>query len=391
MPDPRSRVRGLRPWLALPFLMLASTAAAQPPALIGSPLYAFPGGFLNPVTTVSAGRALADAWLGESPYGNPAAPIASVAEIHAQMSHVSRQDLRAANRNYDETWGFFSGGGIAGGIRVSDRLGVWGYASRPESRIEENAFTAGTAADPSIQPAIIQSKGEANESRAGAGLTTQLGALRIGVAVENTWRSDHYTVTETSGAPTAGTRDLAFEGSAIGGQAGMYWASHADPRGRFEVGASVRMLAELDVEGTEIDLLAAGNSTTPANATREAGWEGGGTIAYGVSDAFRVMGGFGGRTAQEWEGFDVTSGSWIHWAVAGDYRHPAEHWGLHFGFGGDQQDGVPETDATVLGIGGDWSFGSTTVSVSAMRRGLDREDGPTSWDTRLMAGVRATF
>jgi hypothetical protein len=391
MPDPRSRVRGPRPWLALIFLAFASTARAQTPSLIRSPLFAFPGGFLNPVTAVSAGRAAADAWLGDSPYANPAAPIVKAVEISGQISHLSRQDLRAANHDYDETWGFFSGGGLAGGVTVSERLGVWVYASRPESRFEENAFAAGTASDPSVQPAVIQSKSEATESRAGAGVTAQLGALRIGVAIENTWRSDHYQLTETSGSPSAGTRDLAFDGDAIGGQAGIQWASRSEARGRFEVGAAVRWLPELEVTGSEIDLLAAADSIVTANATREAGWEGGGTVAYGVNEAFRVMAGFGGRTAQEWDGFGVTSGAWIHWAVAADYHHPEEAWGLHFGFGGDQQDDVPEQTATAFGIGGDWAFGTTTLTVSAMRRGLDRDDAPTSWDTRFMAGVRATF
>lgn len=391
MPDPRSRVRGFRPWLALTFLMLASTAGAQTPSLIGSPLYAFPGGFLNPVTAVSAARAAADVWLGESPYANPAAPNGSFAEISAQMSHVSRQDLRAANHDYDETWGFYSGGGLAGGIRVSDRLGVWGYAARPESRIEENAFAAGTSGDPNIQPAIIESKGEATESRAGAGVTAGLGTFRIGVAIENTWRSDHYQMTETSGSPTAGSRDLAFEGSAVGAQAGVYWASHSDPTGRFEIGAAVRWLPELEVTGSEIDRLTAGPSTTDANATRASGWEGGGTFAYGIGNAFRVMAGAGGRTAQDWDGFGVTSGAWFHWAVAGDYHHPEEAWGLHFGFGGDQQNDVPEDRATTFGLGGDWSFGKTVLTLSAMRRGLERESGPTSWDTRMMAGLRASF
>jgi hypothetical protein len=398
MPDPRSRVRGPRPWLALLFLMLASTASAQnsqlPPAtpsLIGSSLFAFPGGFLNPVTATSAGRAVADAWLGESPYGNPAAPIVKAVEISGQMSHISRQDLRATNHEYDETWGFFSGGGLAGGVSVSDRLGVWVYASRPESRFEENAFAAGTASDPSVQPAVVQSRSEATESRAGAGVSAQVGAFRLGIAVENTWRSDRYQYTETSGAPSAGTRDLAFDGDAIGVQGGVYWASHAEPRGKFEVGAAVKRLTELEVTGTEIDRIAVGDTIVDANATREAGWEGGGTVAYGVSESFRVMGGFGGRTAQAWEGFGVTSGAWIHWAIAADYHHPAEPWGLHFGFGGDQQDDVPEESATAFGIAGDWAFGQTTLTVSAMRRSLDRDDAPKSWDTRFMAGVRATF
>jgi hypothetical protein len=391
MPDPRSRVRGPRPWLAILFLLLASSASAQTPSLIGSPLFSFPGGFLNPVTAVSAGRAVADAWLGESPYGNPAAPVASIAEISGQISHISRQDLRATNHDYDETWGFFSGGGIAGGVRISHRLGVWAFASRPESRQEENAFAAGTAGDPSVQPAIIESKSEATESRAGAGATAELGSFRVGVAVENSWRSDHYQVTETSGSPSSGTRDLAFDGDALGAQAGVHWQSRSEQRGRLEVGASARWLPELEVTGSEIDILLAGTSITPANAKREAGWEGGTSVAYGVSDAFRVMGGFGGRTAQDWTGFGVTAGASYHWALAGDYHHPEEAWGLHFGGGADHQDDVLDESATVFGLAGDWNLDKVVLTASAMRRGLERASGPTSWDTRFMGGVRASF
>ncbi len=271
------------------------------------------------------------------------------------------------------------------------RVGAWAFASRPESRKEENAFAAGTASDPSIQPAIIESKGVATESRAGAGVTTELGSFRVGVAFENSWRSDHYQMTETSGAPTSGTRDLAFDGDAIGAQAGVYWKSRSEQRGRFEVGASACWLPELEVTGSEIDVLLTGTSTTPANAKREAGWEGGTSVAYGVSDAFRVMGGFGGRTAQDWTGFGVTAGASYHWAFAGDYHHPEEAWGLHFGFGGDHQDDVLDQSATALGLGGDWTFDKVVFTTSVMRRGLERESGPTSWDTRFMGGVRASF
>jgi hypothetical protein len=198
-------------------------------------------------------------------------------------------------------------------------------------------------------------------------------------------------VKETSGSPTSGTRDLAFDGDALGAQAGVHWQSRSELRGRFEVGASARWLPELKVTGSEIDILLAGTSMTPADAKREAGWEGGTSVAYGVNEAFRVMGGFGGRTAQDWIGFGVTAGASYHWALAGDYHHPEEAWGLHFGGGADHQDDVLDERATTFGLAGDWTLDKVVLTASAMRRGLERASGPTSWDTRFMGGVRASF
>ena len=393
MPDPRSRVRGPRPWLALIFLAFASTARAQTPALIGNPLFAFPGGYLNPAVAVSAGRAMADPWLGESPYWNPAAPVEFLGELSLQGSHIERQDIRANNREVDETFAFFSGGGAAIGAPLTKWLGVWLYASRPEARFEENAFRAGTSTDPSVVPAVVQSRTESRESRGGVGVSTKFGAFRLGAAVEATKRNDEYQLIEDSAGPTAGERTLSFEGDAIGWQAGVHWASsQAEAKGRFEAGVAVRRLTELEVTGSEIDELVSGSTTTPADATREAGWEGGASLAYGVSNAFRVMGGVGGRTAQEWVGFGVTTGQTVHWALAADLRDPESTFGFHFGIGGDQQDDVAEPRSSVFGLGVDWALDKKVIlTLSGVRRGLQRDDAPTSWDTRVMGGVRAAF
>jgi hypothetical protein len=40
----------------------------------------------------------------------------------------------------------------------------------------------------------------------------------------------------------------------------------------------------------------------------------------------------------------------------------------------------------------DWAIDKkVTLSLGGVRRGLQRDDAPTSWDTRVMGGVRAAF
>jgi hypothetical protein len=182
------------------------------PALIGNPLFAFPGGYLNPAVAVSAGRAMADPWLGESPYWNPAAPVEFLGELSLQGSHIERQDIRANNREVDETFAFFSGGGAAIGAPLTKWLGVWLYASRPEARFEENAFRAGTSTDPSVVPAVIQSRTESRESRGGVGVSTKFGAFRLGAAVEATKRKRRVPVDRGLGGTDRGRTHAVVRG-----------------------------------------------------------------------------------------------------------------------------------------------------------------------------------
>jgi hypothetical protein len=368
--------------------MVPAFVHAQPPAPIGDPALAFPGGYPSPPDAESAARALADTWLGATPYSNPAAPVAWTAALSLFALHVGRQDLRAANRNYDEVSVYLGGAGAMFGAPLTPKLALWAYAWRPESRFEENTYNAGTGSDPSVQPAVVTNHIETRETRAGAGISTAFGALRVGAAVELTARKDLYQVDEQSGGPGSGTRDLAFDGTAVGGQAGVHWNRGAAPKGRLELGAAVRWLPELQVTGTTSTPL---TGTFPAAATRESGWEGGLSAAYGLSEAVRVIAGAGGRTTQAWNGFDVETGASTQWSIAADLHDAADPWGVHIGAGRATQDGVPEPSSSLFGVGGDWQFGSVRASVGVLRRGLHRDGAPTSYDDRFFGGFTSNW
>jgi hypothetical protein len=373
-------------------LLTAPTAGRAQPALLSDPTLAFPGAYPTPPNAVSAARGYADAWLGATPWSNPAVPTTAwSAELSLFALHIGRQDLRADNRNYDEVSVFLGGGGVALVAPIGARMALHAYAWRPESRMEENTYTVGDGTDPTVTPATVTNRVEVHESRAGAGIAATFGDLRAGAAIELTARDDFYRRIEQSGSPVAGTRELAFDGTAVGGQAGLHWGHGASPKGRIEIGAAVRLLPELEVSGEEVDDLAIGTTTTPASAIRESGWEGGLSAAYGVGEAVRLLAGFGGRTAQAWEGFGVEAGVATHWSVAADVHDARDPWSLHIGFGRGTQDGVPEPSCSVFGLGGDWDFGSVTASAAVIRRGLQREGKPTSHDDRFYGGLRADW
>jgi hypothetical protein len=382
MPQPRR----LLPALFLT-LLTASVVHAQPPAPLGEPALAFPGGWPSPPDAESAARAMADAWLGMTPYSNPAAPIAWGAGVSLFALHVARQDLRADNRNYDEVSVYLGGAGAMFGARVRPTLALWAYAWRPESRFEENTYNAGTGTDPSVQPAIVTNHIETRETRAGVGVSAAFGALRVGAAVELTARKDLYRVNEQSGGPSSGIRELSFDGTAVGGQAGIHWSRGETPKGRLELGAAMRWLPELDVAQTPSPADVIG--PPPAQATREAAWEGGVSAAYGVGEALRLIAGAGGRSAQAWEGFGVESGASTQWSIAVDLHDARDPWAVHVSAGRGTQDDVPEPSSSLFGVGGGWQFGTVEASVGVLRRGLHRDGAPTSYDDRFFGGISA--
>jgi hypothetical protein len=72
-----------RRWVCAVALALAMTphgASAATPAPLDPRLFAFPGAFPNPASARSAGLALADRWLGDDPYDNPAARVKGTKE-----------------------------------------------------------------------------------------------------------------------------------------------------------------------------------------------------------------------------------------------------------------------------------------------------------------------
>jgi len=374
--------------LAIP--ILTRVAAADTPSPLASSLFTFPGSTANPASATSAGLALADRWLGDDPFSNPASRPALGVALSGAMLHVSRQDLRAANRNFDETPAFFDGAGFAVGLPARGRFGFSLHAFQPVLRRETNAFSRGTGTpDPGNPPATIEATASARELRAGGGVSVGIGPGRFGVGLEWTRRDDAYEIIERSGNPEAGTRRLELTGDGLGFQLGAR-LDHGDTSvGGVSVGLGARRLPALKVDAPLSEALLVGTTETTLRAEREAGWELGASARCAVSPTFRVLAALGGRTAQRWEGFDLTAGRAWEWKLAADYHDARDPWTLRFGLGQERQAEAPEPRANVLGLGFGWRSTWGHVDVGLTHRTLDRETGPNSFEDRIVLTVRA--
>lgn len=374
--------------LAMLFSLLPCLAGAQAPSPLDGTLFAFPGSLAHPASAASAGLAMADAWLGDEPYSNPAAYGGRRAILSPTLFRVSRQDLRAANRNYDEQTLFLD---LAGAAVTLPFAPVWLYVHQPELRFEDFAFNRGTGNDPGVQPATIAGQGEAREGRAGVAASLGAGPVRAGAAFEWTRRQDRYFVRELSGAPDQGDRETSFEGDAMGGAMGLRFDSADSGAGRVTVGLGVRYLPALEVEGDQVLDLLSGASVTPIAAEREAGWEGGVSARYFFTAAFAGLAAFGTRTEQEWKGFDLTSGASTMWRVGMQFHDARDPWTLRFALGQDQQDDAPEPRAGVVGIGFGWDIEGALLDVGVLHRSIDRDDAPRSAEDSVIASVIVGF
>jgi hypothetical protein len=370
-------------WLgAIILLITASEAGAQPPSPLDvARLYAFPGALPGPASAVSAGRGLSDRWLGEEPFDNPAAAPARGVTVAPVLLRVKRQDLPADYRNYDESAGFLD---VAGGcLSLPVRgIGVALYAYEPVLRREDAAFTS----KPDEVPAgTFTTASSARELRAGLALSHAWRAARFGAALEWTRRDDSYDFKETSGNPFAGERHVDFSGDGFGFQAG----ARGEVVPHVTLGGALRYVPALDLSG-EQDFQALGIAG-PVSATREAGWEGGLSARVAVTEAFRVLASLGGRTAQAWDGFDVTSGRAVSWGVGLDYDEAEVPWTLRFGLGQEQQAGVPEPRAGVIGLGLGWKLDELRLDAGVLRRSIERAGKATSYDDRVVASATVGF
>jgi hypothetical protein len=348
-------------------------------------LFPFPGYCSQPPTATSAALALADAWLGDEPFFNPSTPIRNRVVLSPVLLRVSRQDLRAANRNYDEQTAFFDGASAA---LVPPAVPIWLYFSQPALRLEQYVFNRGTGQDPSVPPATLTGEGETRETRVGVASALGWGLVRAGAAFEWTHRRDRYRTVEESGSPDQGEREASFSGGGLGGALGVRLDQAP---ARWTVGLGVRYLPALDLAGEARSDLLSGSSTTPIAAAREAGWEAGVSARYGVTTGFDVYGAASHRTEQEWDGFGVVSGARSTWTLALAYGHPEDPWEVRFGLGQEQQTQVPEPRAGVVGLGLAWDLEGVVVDVGAMRRSLARSGAPTSFDDRVVGSVRVDF
>jgi hypothetical protein len=371
--------------------ILAAPAAGQPPEPIDPTLFSFPGVVENPPSSASAGVALADQWLGDEPFGNPAARPRGQVALSPNVLRVSRQDLRADNRRYDEEPGFFEAAGASLGLPVPRGLGLWLYVGQPVLRLEDFAFNRGKGTDPTVAPAVVTGHAETREVRGGVAVSVPLQRLRAGVAIEWLKRRDLYRASVSSGAPDDGERQVEFDGDATGFQVGLRYDSKDSGTGKVSLGLGVRYLPALPMEGKQESDLLTGSNIAEVSVERESGWEGGVSARYDAVPALEVLAGVGHRTEQQWRGFGVSSGAATTWSLGVEYREPESPLLVRFGLGQEQQTGAPEPRAGRVGIGFAWDWDGTWIEVGAMRRSFERTDSPNSYDDRVVATVRVRF
>lgn len=374
-------------------LATAPPARAQPQPPLGSEVFAFPGAFSEPKSGASAGRALADRWLGADVFDNPSAPAGRWhLEASPVLLHSSRQDLRADNTDFDETSAFVDLGSAAVGGPLwtigGTRLDGWAYAQRTVARSEENAFLLGRNTDPLSPSATIASETSVRETAIGGALAAGSDGFRAGVAGEWVMRDDDYRFESESGAPSSGERHTQFDGAAPAVRVGVRWQSGQDGPGQLVLGAAARWTGALELEGTEKYDLLTGAGENPVGGEREAAWEGGFSLAWRAGEVFRLFGGAGGSTERAWEGFGVAEGSAFEWSAAAEYREPGTPLSLRIGFGTESSDGAGAADATRLGIGGSWTAGDGTLELGLLHRSVSRDGSPDSYEDRVVATVR---
>jgi hypothetical protein len=368
--------------------LAARSSAAQPLSPIDPALFAFPGGTVNPPSAISAGSAGADLWLGDEPFGNPAAPGGRRVMLSPTLLRVSRQDLRADNRNFDDTPLFFD---LAGAAVALPGLPIWVYVHQPTLRFEDYVFNRGTGRDPNVTPAVIHGQSDTREGRAGLSASLGRGRLRGGAALEWTRRQDRYFTREESGAPDQGDREVSFEADGIGYTLGLRYDSADSGAGRVTVGAGLRHLPTLEFDADQVLTLLSGDSVASIASERESGWEGGVSARYSFTSAFAALAAFGMRTEQEWTGLGVTSGALTMWRAAIQFHDARDPWSFRFGIGGDDQDDSPEPSVGLFGLGFGWDLEGVQLDVGLQRSSIKRGDEPRSYEDRVIGTVVVGF
>ena len=373
--------------LALAALALSARAHAAPPPPLSNPNFGFPlpGDYAAPSSAASAGLALADRWLGESPFENPAARPPQGVSASPVFQRVNRQDLGAANRSLQQTSGYFdfAGASLAGRIRG---WGLTGYVWQPVLRLEEQGYSAG----PIATPAFIQQQASQREVRGGLAISSPIGPARLGVAGEWVHRDDDYQTHEQSGSPTAGDRDLKFSGDGWGGSAGIAWAVDPDRPWGSWFGAAVHYTSELNLTGT-LESTADTSFTPDVAVTRASEWSGGFSARVSVAPATRVVGGVSLRQGADWKEFGFGTGTGAAWAVGLDWKDSELPWGARFGVGQESNRNGVENKAGLLSAGATWVSGSLTIDIGLLHRNLAREGAPHSADDRAVVTVNVGF
>jgi hypothetical protein len=377
--------------LATSAVLLAASAPgapAAPPPPFDSAVFAFPGSFASPASAASAGLGLADRWLGLAPETNPAAAPARGVVVAPMVLRTSRQDLAAANREFDEQFAYadFAGARLTAPVAG---LSLSLYAWQPALRLESTSYTAGVPGTP--LSASVANEAESRELRAGAALSRPFGALRFGVAVEWGQRTETASTVTQSGAPESGTREASFDGTSLGGAAGLAWDRGSEAPGGWRLGAAVRFEGALDVTGESAVRLLALDSTAAVSATREALAEAGLSAAYTLTAEAHLYASLGTRPGETWTGFGVESATGTLWSVGADYHDPETPWTARLGVGQEVRPGTPEPRAGLLGIGLGYQSGDLAVEAGLLHRTVQRPGSPNLADERLVVSVGVHF
>ncbi len=373
-------------WLLCAAVLLATTsdAGAQLPApLGGAGLYPFPGAHPGPASAVSAGLGLSDRWLGDEPFDNPAAGPARGIMVAPVFQRVKRQDL-PADYDYDEIQGYFdlAGGWLSLPVRG---IGVTLYAFEPVLRLEDATFVTRQDPEQVLPPRAFSATSSARELRAGLALSHVWRGARFGAAAEWTRREDSYDFNELQGTPQPGLSHLDFSGDGVGFQVG----ARVPVASAVVLGGALRYVPSLGLVGRQT--IEAADLAQDVSARRDAGWDGGVSACWTVSDAFRVLASVGGRTAQAWEGFGVSAGREADWSAGLEYEEPGQPWAFRLGLGQEQQDGVPEPRAGVYALGLGWKADALRLDLGVLRRSFERAGKATSYDDRVVAGATIGF
>lgn len=368
---------------------LAPAARAAAPAPLSNPAYGFPVPGSQPAAAnaASAGLSLADRWLGDSPYSNPAAAPQKGVEISPLFQRINRQDLAATNRSTTQNRGYPD---VAGGS-VGAALGKWGvtlYAWQPVLRLEQLNYSSG----PIATPAQIDQEALQREVRGGLAISRAFGDnMRFGLSGEYIYRSDSYTTIETSGSPFAGTRLLEFTGSGIGASAGFTYQKDIDQTWGNWFGAAVHYQQDMDLTGTLDEQLTAGDTQADIAVTRKAQISGGASARVTVAPATRIVLGVSGHTGDEWTEFGAKSDPGVAYSIGLDWKDSELPWGARFGVGQESNPGALEEKSGLLSAGFTWVSGDLVLDVGILHRNLARDGFAHSADDRLVGSVRFSF
>lgn len=375
--------------VAFTALLAAPTQAAPPPPLTPAGRFTFPAAATSPGDAVSAGLARSDRWVGITPFDNPAIAMARGVVVSPLALHGNRQDLSAANREFEQTFVLFDFAGVSLTVPIR-AASVSLYAWQPVIRREEVAFNLGNGVILG-PPARLALDGEARESVAGLSVSLGHGDWRWGLAGEWRRRADRYASTETSGSPESGTRELTFDGGGIGGGAGFTWQRKPEQKWGWRVGGAVHISPALDVTGESVSRLLTGDTTITVSATREALWDGGLSLQLTLSPETSVFATAGTRTPEEWTGLETKTGTASEWRAGIQYRDPETPYAVRAGLGIERLPDSPERKAGVIGLGLSLYSGETVFDLGLTHRTLSHPDSPNSYDTRLLGSVRVNF